>query len=50
MLVSLKNIKKKLTKTGSINGNQSETNIEVGKEIFNWLIKVYEKRIIKTWS
>lgn len=49
-LTSLKNIKKKLTKTGSINGNQCEINKEVGKEMFNFVIKLYKKRITKAWE
>lgn len=49
-IVSLENVKKKLTKTGSINGNQSEMNVEVGKEMFNFVVKLYENRIRNVWS
>lgn len=49
-LVSLKNVKKKLTDTGSINGTQCEINKEVGKEMFNFVINLYKKRIIKSWE
>ena len=50
VLISLKNIKKKLTKTGSINGSQHEVNKDIGKEMFNFIVKLYTKRITKAWS